>query len=138
MGETQAAACARCGLGHHYRLACREDDLVARNLASTAAAELSPAPEAAAFMDGTRPRRPDAIAAEIHARERAERIVPEYSRTKAGPLSFGLTGRIVLTVLLILAPIWWFLQSSPVSVVIWVVIMGPFVGRDIWKRARIK
>ncbi|MCU1677305.1 MAG: hypothetical protein JWM93_2063 [Frankiales bacterium] len=83
------------------------------------------------------PVRPDVLVAEARAHDRATKVVPEFSRTKAGDLSFGLTGRIVVSALT-LGVFWWLLITAAPFSIIWLCIAVPVVLKDTWKRARIK
>lgn len=65
-----------------------------------------------------------------------------YSRRIKSDTSFGLTGRIVLTILLVVLPILVFLTMSmgPFGIVgfaMWVFVVGPLFLRSIWKKTRI-
>jgi hypothetical protein len=81
--------------------------------------------------------RPDALAAQFRAQERANPVVPVYSRTKGGVLSFGLLGRIVCSAV-VLGVFWWLVNALWPFAIIWFVIAVPYGLRDIWKRTRIK
>ena len=65
-----------------------------------------------------------------------------WSRTIKSDTSFGLTGRIVATVLLVVLPILLFLvmPTGPFALVglaMWVFVIGPMLLRSIWKKTRI-
>ena len=72
------------------------------------------------------------------------RVVPpdqrQYSRTKAGVTSFGLFGRLVITVLAVLM-LGVFAMNLPFGLVgigLWVFVVLPMLLRDVWKRERIR
>jgi hypothetical protein len=81
--------------------------------------------------------RPDALIAQVRADERANRVVPVFSRTKGGVLSFGLKGRLACTAA-VLGVFWWLLTTAFPFAIIWFVIAVPYGLRDIWKRTRIR
>lgn len=70
---------------------------------------------------------------------------PATSRWRAGAMSFGPVGRIVLTVLAVL-PVWWLYGANVVSLAfhfqigfffgafIWTIFVVPALLRDVWKR----
>ena len=65
-----------------------------------------------------------------------------YSRRIKSDTSFGLAGRIVLTILLVVVPILVFLTMAmgPFGIVgfaMWVFFIGPKLLRSIWKKTRI-
>ena len=94
-------------------------------------------PEATWCLGCHVPKRPETLAAESRARDLATKAVPEYSRTKAGTSSFGLTGRVAITVatLLMLA---FLLNFNTLGGIFWLLVVVPLVLRDTWKRARIR
>lgn len=72
------------------------------------------------------------------------RVVPpdprQYSRTKAGVTSFGLFGRIVITLLALLM-LGFFALNLPFGALgmgLWVFVVLPMLMRDVWKRERIR
>ena len=72
------------------------------------------------------------------------RVVPpdtrQWSRTKAGVTSFGLFGRLVITVLALLM-LGVFAMNLPFGLVgigLWVFVVLPMLMRDVWKRERIR
>ena len=83
------------------------------------------------------PKRPETLVVEARARQEATKVAPEYSRTKAGASSFGLTGRVAITVatLVILA---FLLNFNVLGGIFWLVVVVPLVLKDTWKRARIR
>ena len=65
---------------------------------------------------------------------------PVYSRWRSGPTSFGIVGRSVVSVLMLI-PLWWFWETQMFAwpgVVIWVVIVMPWALRDLWRRSRVR
>ena len=65
-----------------------------------------------------------------------------WSRRIKSDTSFGLAGRIVLTILLVALPILMFLAmpTGPfglVGLAIWIFVVGPMFLRSIWKKTRI-
>jgi hypothetical protein len=61
----------------------------------------------------------------------------EYSRTQSSATTFGLTGRILLTLLTCVVPILWFVSVSIIgAAAIWAVIVWPIALASIWKKAR--
>ena len=71
------------------------------------------------------------------APEPAPRVA--YSRWRASTTSFGLFGRLVMTVLL-LVPVWWFWSVQIFAwpgLVIWVGFLLPWALRDTWRRTRL-
>jgi hypothetical protein len=83
------------------------------------------------------PKRPEAMVAEDRTRDQATRTVPEYSRTKAGTSSFGLTGRIVITVAT-LGMLAFLVQFNALGAILWLIVAVPLILRDTWKRTRIR
>ncbi len=83
------------------------------------------------------PKRPETLVTEARAREMVTRVTPEYSRTRGGATSFGLTGRVVIAVatLLMLA---FLLNFNTLGGIFWLIVVVPLVLRDTWKRARIR
>jgi hypothetical protein len=72
------------------------------------------------------------------------RVVPpdprQYSRTRAGVTSFGLLGRIVITLLALLM-LGFFALNLPFGALgmgLWVFVVLPMLMRDVWKRERIR
>ena len=72
------------------------------------------------------------------------RVVPPdqrlYSRTKAGVTSFGLFGRLVITVLALLLLVV-FAMNLPFGALgmgLWVFVVLPMLMKDVWKRERIR
>lgn len=83
------------------------------------------------------PKRPETLAAESRARDQATKATPQYSRTKAGISSFGLTGRVAITVAT-LAMLAFLLKFNILGGVLWLVVAVPLILKDTWKRARIR
>ncbi|HEY5186510.1 MAG TPA: hypothetical protein VIM19_16775 [Actinomycetes bacterium] len=72
------------------------------------------------------------------------RVVPpdprQYSRTRAGVTSFGLVGRLVITLLALLM-LGFFALNLPFGLLgigLWVFVVLPMLMRDVWKRERIR
>ena len=62
---------------------------------------------------------------------------PIYSRWHGGETSFGPTGRIVMTVLVVAMGVAFAFNYSPVPFIVWVFIAAPMLLRQIWKRVPI-
>jgi len=82
------------------------------------------------------PQRPGTAVAD-RGGEEPSRVVPEYSRTKGGATSFGLTGRIVITVAT-LSMLAFLLEFNVLGGILWLIVACPLILRDTWKRARIR
>jgi Na+/citrate or Na+/malate symporter len=64
----------------------------------------------------------------------------QWSRTRAGVTSFGLFGRIVITVIAVLM-LGIFAMNLPFGLVgigLWLFVVLPMLLRDVWKRERIR
>lgn len=83
------------------------------------------------------PQRPDVLVMQARQRDKETRVVPEFSRTREGVMSFGLRGRLVCTAI-VLGVFWWLLMTAAPFALIWFVIALPLFLRDIWKRTRVK
>ncbi len=63
-----------------------------------------------------------------------------WSRTRSSAVTFGLRGRLIATVLMVL-PLWWFYKTAMVGglagLLIWTFVILPWALRDIWRRARV-
>jgi hypothetical protein len=81
------------------------------------------------------PKRPEVLATE--ARGQATKVVPQYSRTKAGPSSFGLTGRVLITIAT-LAMLVFLIKFNILGGILWLIVAVPLILRDTWKRTRIR
>ncbi|MDQ1715618.1 MAG: hypothetical protein QOC60_1563 [Frankiaceae bacterium] len=94
-------------------------------------------PEATWCLGCNVPKRPDTLVAEAGERNKATKVVPEYSRTKAGVSSFGLTGRVTITVATLLMLVF-LLNFNILGGILWLVVAVPLILKDTWKRARIR
>ena len=60
---------------------------------------------------------------------------PTYSRWRGGPTSFGPWGRVGFTLgygLLVT----WMIFANPIGLIL-LLVLGPWVLRDVWKKARV-
>jgi len=63
-----------------------------------------------------------------------------YSRWRSGVTSFGLLGRLAITLACLLPAYYWWQFVGPLvllPVLIWVLVGAPLVVRDTWKRERV-
>ncbi|MEA2484733.1 MAG: hypothetical protein QOC55_2680 [Thermoleophilaceae bacterium] len=64
--------------------------------------------------------------------------VPEYSRWRGGPTSFGPAGRISWTVAVLLVAAFSVFSGDIFFMGLWMLFVGPIVLRSVWKRDRIR
>lgn len=62
-----------------------------------------------------------------------------HSRWRGTAVSFGPTGRIVLTLLLLLPSLWFLLfgLAGPLGFVLWTFVVLPLALRDVWRRVGV-
>lgn len=59
-----------------------------------------------------------------------------YSRFRGGDTSFGMVGRVLITLFWLLSCAW-LVVFNTLGGVLWL-ILGPFVLKDVWKKVRVR